>query len=232
MKEMIRAMFALRSRRRIAPSLAPLLLLVGLTGCGVYLDAELDDVYTPPMHYQRHPITVVKDTARIELVPHGNGLTAVERNEVARFAQSALINASHSIGLKHPRSARATADEVASILMEQGVPPARIVATAYDRRGPVVLTFTRNMAVMSPCGDWNESLSRSGENEPFPNFGCAHQQNIAAIVANPNDLVMPRAETPPDAPRRSQIFTDYRTPKDPSTPVNAEQSARISEVGQ
>jgi len=44
--------------------------------------------------------------------------------------------------------------------------------------------------------------------------------------------VTPRAETPSDAARRSQIFTDYRTPKDPSTPVNIGQNARISEVGQ
>jgi type IV pilus biogenesis protein CpaD/CtpE len=107
MKEMIRAMFALCPLRWIVP-LASLPLLVGLTGCETYLDAELDDVYTPPMHYQRHPVTVTKDTARIELVPHGSGLTAVERNEVARFAQSALINASHAIGLKHPKGARAT----------------------------------------------------------------------------------------------------------------------------
>jgi pilus assembly protein CpaD len=232
MKEMFRAMFALRSRQRIATSLAPLLLLVGLTGCGADRGAELDDVYAPPMHHQRHPITVTKNTARIELVPRGNGLTAVERNEVARFAQSALINASHSIGLKHPSSARATADEVASILIAEGVPPARIVATAYNGRGPVILTFARTTAVTSPCGDWNENLSLTGENEPFPNFGCAHQQNIAAVVANPNDFAMPRAETPPDAPRRSQIFTDYRTPKGPSTPVSAEQNAWISEVGQ
>jgi pilus assembly protein CpaD len=232
MKEMIRAMFALRTRRRIATSLAPLLLLVGPTGCGTYLGAELDDVYAPPMHYQRHPITVTNNIARIELVPRGNGLTAVERNEVARFAQSALINASHPIGLKHPRSARTTADEVASILIEAGIPPTRIVASAYNGRGPVILTFARTMAVTSPCGDWTENLSLTRENEPFPNFGCAHQQNIAAVVANPNDFVMPRAETPPDAPRKSQIFTDYRTPKGPSTPVSAEQNARISEIGQ
>jgi hypothetical protein len=44
--------------------------------------------------------------------------------------------------------------------------------------------------------------------------------------------VTPRAETPTDAPRKSQIFTDYRTPKDPSTPVVTEQDARVSEVGQ
>jgi pilus assembly protein CpaD len=232
MKEMSKVMFASRAHRRIATPLALLLLLAGLTGCGAYLNGELDDVYTPPMHYQRHPITVVKNTARIELVPHKSGLTAVERNEVARFAQSALTNASHSIGLSHPRSARATAEEVSAILMSEGIPPSMIVATAYGGRGPVTLTFTRTSAQTPPCGDWNENLARTGENEPFPNYGCAHQQNIAAVVANPNDFVTPRAETPPDAPRKSQIFTDYRTPKDPSTPINVEQDAKLSEVGQ
>jgi pilus assembly protein CpaD len=232
MKEMIRPMLALRPRWQIATPLAPFLLYAGLTGCGADLPAQLDDVYTPPLHYQRHPITVTRSTARIELVPHAAGLTAVERNEVARFAQSALANASLSIDLKHPQGARATAAEVASILMQQGVPPARIVASAYRARGPVVLTFARTTAVTAPCGDWSRNLALTDENRPYPDFGCAHQQNLAAIVANPNDFVMPRAETPPDAPRRSQIFSDYRTPKDPSTPVNARQNATISEVGE
>ncbi|MET0483356.1 MAG: CpaD family pilus assembly protein [Aestuariivirgaceae bacterium] len=229
---MIRPMLAPRPHRRIAMKLATLLLHVGLTGCGADLAAELDDVYTPPLHYQRHPVTVTRSTARIELVPHDGGLTAVERNEVARFAQSALANASHSIGLEHPKGARRTAEEVASILMREGVPPARIVASAYRGRGPVVLTFARTTAVTAPCGDWSRNLTLTGDNRPYPDFGCAHQRNIAAIVANPNDFVMPRAETPPDAPRRSQVFTDYRAPKDPSTPVNARQNATISEVGQ
>jgi len=126
----------------------------------------------------------------------------------------------------------ATAAEVRFILMSEGVPPGRIVTTAYGGSGPVSLIFSRTVARTAPCGDWNDNLARTGDNEPFPDFGCAHQQNIAAVVADPNDFVTPRAETPADAARRSQVFTDYRTPKDPSTPVNIQQDARISEVGQ
>ena len=235
MKEMERPMFARRLRRRTVTRLAPLLLIAALAGCGQSsLNGEIDDVYNPPMHYQRHPISVVKDTARIELVPHRGGLTRIERNEVARFAQSALATASRSIGLSHPRNAEAaaTAAGARSILIGEGVPSHMIVTTAYNGGGPVSLSFSRTIARTEPCGDWNDNLARTGENEPFPDFGCAHQQNIAAVVANPNDFVTPRAETPSDAARRSQIFTDYRTPKDPSTPVNIEQNARISEIGQ
>jgi pilus assembly protein CpaD len=235
MKEMKKTMFARRLCRRPVTRLAPLLLIAALAGCGQSsLNGEIDDFYNPPMHYQRHPISVVKDTARIELVPHRGGLTRIERNEVARFAQSALATASRSVGLSHPRNAgaAATAGEVRSILVGEGVPPYMIVTTAYNGGGPVSLSFSRTVARTEPCGDWNDNLARTGDNEPFANFGCAHQQNIAAVVADPNDFVTPRAETPADAPRKSQIFTNYRTPKDPSTPVNAEQNAWISEVGQ
>jgi hypothetical protein len=31
---------------------------------------------------------------------------------------------------------------------------------------------------------------------------------------------MPRTATPPDAMRRSQVLTDYRTPRDTATPVD------------
>ena len=100
MKEMKKTMFARRLCRRPVTRLAPLLLIAALAGCGQSsLNGEIDDFYNPPMHYQRHPISVVKDTARIELVPHRGGLRS-ERNEAARFAHSALAPASRSVGVR------------------------------------------------------------------------------------------------------------------------------------
>ena len=138
MKEMETTMFARRLRRRPVTRLAPLLLIAALAGCGQSaLNGEIDDVYNPPMHYQRHPISVVKDSARIELVPHRGGLTRMERNEVARFAQSALATASRAIGLSHSRNAGAiaTAAEARSILIGEGVPPDMIVSAPIMAAG-------------------------------------------------------------------------------------------------
>ncbi len=56
-----------------------------------------------------------------------------------------------------------------------------------------------------------------------PNFGCATQHNIAAVVANPEDFETPRTATPADAMRRYQVFVDYRKPKNTAT--------RTSELG-
>jgi hypothetical protein len=52
-------------------------------------------------------------------------------------------------------------------------------------------------AVVKKCGDWSENAAESSDNEMAENHGCAVQSNIAAMSANPNDLVrarkMPRA---------------------------------------
>ena len=45
-----------------------------------------------------------------------------------------------------------------------------IVTTAYNGGGPVSLSFSRTVARTEPCGDWNDNLARTGENEPFPEF--------------------------------------------------------------
>jgi pilus assembly protein CpaD len=73
----------------------------------------------------------------------------------------------------------------------------------------VVVSFVRTVAVTEECGSWN-NLAYQPENEQYDNFGCAHQHNIAAMVANPQDLVAPQPSTPPDAGKTSLAIDAYR----------------------
>lgn len=50
-----------------------------------------------------------------------------------------------------------------------------------------------------PCGSWPENLRAKQFNETQPEFGCVFQQNFAAMVSNPDDLVHARATTPPQS---------------------------------
>ena len=57
------------------------------------------------------------------------------------------------------------------------------------------------VAEAGPCGLWPDDLGPSYdpkhfENKQYYNLGCATQRNLAAMVADPADLVQPRAEAP------------------------------------
>ena len=48
------------------------------------------------------------------------------------------------------------------------------------------------------------------QNRHYESFGCATQQNLAAMVDNPLDLLYPRGMTPADAARRATVLDKYR----------------------
>ncbi|MEI9929673.1 MAG: CpaD family pilus assembly lipoprotein [Rhizomicrobium sp.] len=79
--------------------------------------------------------------------------------------------------------------------------------------------------------DWGDTA----DNQPPPTFGCAVQKNIAAMVADPRDLVQQRAMGPSDAARRTTVMGHYEkgeiTQSDKHTGDKAvEQSGESSSV--
>jgi type IV pilus biogenesis protein CpaD/CtpE len=49
-----------------------------------------------------------------------------------------------------------------------------------------------NRATVEDCGQWDVNVSETDHNMMAPNHGCAVQSNIAAMAANPKDLVRAR----------------------------------------
>lgn len=89
----------------------------------------------------------------------------------------------------------------------------------YRQRHPIMVG-PQGAYVASQCGLWPNDLgiAPGGDdhmNRPSWNHGCATQHNLAAIVANPNDLIAPRAETPADTARRQTVFGRYRRGEPP-----------------
>src|SRR5262245_21334209 len=83
------------------------------------------------------------------------------------------------------------------------------VPTAHYELHPIVVT--KSGAHAKHCGEWSEDMTDTSQNEPYAELGCSHQNNIAAMVANPEDLIRPSATAPADPMRRTVIFDKYRT---------------------
>lgn len=204
---------------RLGPAIA-VCASVLLAGC--QYDPILEDNYQPVSVSERYPIKVVKAPVKTGIRAPSGILGIEQKNAVVEFATAAKRSASSRIALKYPSgngASRAVATEIGSLLVEQGIPEAMISFGSYPggRAQPIQLSYERKVAVTKECGDWSSNLGSSFSNEPFPNFGCAHQHNIAAMVANPEDFERPRASGPVLAENRTEamkIFVQNSTAGD------------------
>lgn len=186
--------------------------------------------FIPEYHYQRYPIEVQKVTAQLRIPVVAGRLTAAERIRVQRFAAQALSLTSPIQVIRPAGSLKGEvlAAEVTKELVRAGIEPSRIV----HRQGKVqevLLTMPRKIAVTKECGDWSKPLNETAMNRMYPNFGCAQQHNLAAMVDNPEDFERPRVMTPPDMDARNAAMQKYRKLKDTTSAWPSGRRLKIEE---
>ncbi len=196
----------------------------------------------------RHPIAIVEKnrTLTIFVGSARNGLTPDQRADVLAFAQSWRDDGTgrflieHPTGVRNARAAAAALGEVRSILRAFGVSAGAISVRSYrapnDTLAVIRVNYPRLATQVGPCGQWPDDLGSSDdpnhfENIEYWNFGCSTQRNLAAMVANPNDLVQPRGESTTYTPRRTTVLDKYRKGESPATTYPDANKGAISDLG-
>lgn len=199
---------------RLGSTLVLLLPALLVAGCSQDF-ASVDDVYVPALPEQRFPIEVVDRPVKITVPAEPGRLPSSEVNRIANFAKAARGNATSPISVTYPSgsaTARGVSQQAVKVLMSQGVPRSRIQTASYSGKSDVVsLVFTRRIAATKPCGNWPENIAENSKNEPYPDYACATQNNLAAMVKNPDDFERPRAMGPTYADSRMQTVRDYQS---------------------
>ncbi|MBI2718018.1 MAG: CpaD family pilus assembly protein [Rhizobiales bacterium] len=167
--------------------------------------------YQSQAFYDRYPIKVAKAPIKVGVVAKSGSLRPEQVNAVVNFARDARDNAQSRVAIKWPSGSaksRQVAIDIAQLLVDEGVPQSMIKATSYPGGAtePIQMSFERKVAVTRECGDWSQNLANDSSNGPYPNFGCAYQNNIAALVANPEDFEHPRATSPVLASNRTEVM--------------------------
>lgn len=78
------------------------------------------------------------------------------------------------------------------VLLSEGAP---ITAGAVNP-GSVRVVVSRSRASIPGCPNWSGLSQPNYANRTMPNYGCAVNGNLAAMVADPQDLVHGRADLP------------------------------------
>jgi pilus assembly protein CpaD len=192
-----------------------------LAGCARRDSIKVGSV--PDDYRTNHPIVVAEQEEKIDL-PVGaseQGLSRIHRVAIDGFVSGydrrtgAPISIMVPIGGANSTSASFVADELGRHMVAKGVPAGRVVTIPYDAGAPeasppIRVTYRRVKASTGACGRWPDDILKTVDNKHYANFGCAYQNNLAAQMANPADLLGPREPGDIDAENRGNALDEYK----------------------
>jgi len=188
---------------------------------------------------EQFAITVSNAPDQILLAPHPDGLSNAQGDALAALVNRWRDAGADTITILAPAGGdgqvyHATA-AIEAALEQQGVSPDQIKLGGYNatRAGaPIAVGFKSYKAQGPKCGlDW-KSFTASKNNDVNSNFGCATTANIAAMIANPADLLSPRPMDPADASRRDVVMGKYRQGALTSTAKDPQANGAVSDAVQ
>jgi pilus assembly protein CpaD len=190
-------------------------------------DAEVYDRMTPVS--VRHPITVEPSIRELQISAGAHGLTEADRLRVRAVAREYLA-VGHGPFVIASAGGRTQADAIAAA-QKEGVSRDRIEIATYHGGSGAVISYTMYTATGPECGNFGEDITFSPENKSSPNFGCATQKNMAAMLEDPRDLIAPRGEEPASSARRATVIKAYREGQNTAAARTDQDSGAVSTVG-
>jgi pilus assembly protein CpaD len=190
-----------------------------------------------------HPIAVEPSFREIKLQYAGGaaGMTADDAVRFDAFLTDYRTHGNGSLGISVPAGAPAHAAIAffGERAAASGISRDKILVSTHDAVNGdfrVDVSYITYTAHTESCGDWSEDLAYTADNQTPKNFGCAVQQNIAAMVADPRDLIAAQPMGPVDSNRRGTVMGLYEqgkiTQAEKKIPdASVEQSAPGSGIG-
>ena len=154
-------------------------LVLNLTACGGTMNRGMDSVHQP----------VVSRTDYVFDVNDGMGAQASQR--LAAWFETLNLGYGDRISVDDPSGSPANRSAVAAAANRYGL---AVQDTAPVTQGEIIpgmfrVVVSRSKAEVSGCPDWSRTSNGNYNSDAPSNFGCATNANLAAMVANPNDLV-------------------------------------------
>ncbi len=179
---------------------------------------------------EQHPISVDSQTVTMTLDAATGELSSLDKARIKAFGDSYMRNGHGVVSVTSPSGPGGEA--VRKALYEAGVPQASIAAADYrsgeGAPGDTIISYTHYVATPSACGLWEGTRERDHRNLNSPNFGCATQNNLAAMIGDPHDLIAPAEMTDPDSTTRIRGVKAYREGKVTSSKADSAINTEIA----
>ena len=176
--------FAKHSKLAKAPAFALALSLgLALGGCGgMATNKSLYSVKQP---------VVERSSYTFDVRTSQSGLTIPEQQRLDSWFDAMELGYGDRVSIDDPLASDATREAVSElagrrgILVDSGAP----MTSGAVQPGYARVVLTRSTAAVPGCPDWSAKSDMNFNNATSPGYGCAINSNLAAMVANPEDLI-------------------------------------------
>ena len=160
---------------------ASLALTAALAGCAAGpVNSSLNSVHQPVVERSVHAINLATPTG---------ALGPSEQQRLAAWFAALPLSYGDKLVIEGG-TAPAQAD-IAALAARSGVLPGdtSVNPAADVAPGNVRVSVLRSRAFVPGCPDWSANSTTRGDNATSPNFGCAVNSNLAAMLADPEHLL-------------------------------------------
>ena len=171
------------TKRPVSQALIALALGSAVTACGGMPENRT-------LYSTKQPV-VERTTMALDVSSGRDGINYAERQRIDDWFQAMNLRYGDRVAVADPYGSSGTFEAVEQIAARYGILVSGDGAiedgTVTPGRARVVVT--RSSASVPGCPDWSAKSGLNYNNAIYPNYGCAVHSNLAAMVANPEDLV-------------------------------------------
>ena len=185
-----------------------LALATSLAGCtgAAHSNRSLESVHQPVVRNSIYQFDVAATNG--ELPPSEQGRLQGWFDAMSvRYGDRVSIEDSSLYGASSAQATVRSMVERRGLLLSNDVP----VTTGAVPEGHVRVIVTRASAFVPGCPNWESKTSLNPTNATSSNYGCATNSNLAAMVADPNDLIKGARNTGSDPTAATRPIQTYRT---------------------
>lgn len=171
------------NNRKLTGALAVSLTLM-LGACGGY-PTENRSLYSV-----RQPV-VERSNFTLDVNTAGDGLPVSEQHRLVDWFEAMNLRYGDRVSLDDGSTNPRVKEDVAAlagrygVLLSDGAP----VTEGYVNPGQARVVITRSTAHVPGCPDWSANAEGNEMNATYPGYGCAVNGNMAAMIADPEDLL-------------------------------------------
>ena len=185
-----------------------LALATSLAGCAgaAFSNRSLDSVHQPVVRNSIYQFDVAASNG--ELPPSEQGRLQGWLDAMGvRYGDRVAIEDTSVYGASSAQATVRSMVERRGLLLSTDVP----VTTGDVPEGHLRVVVTRASASVPGCPNWDSKSSINPTNSTSSNYGCAINSNLAAMVADPNDLIKGASNADLDPNAATRAINTYRT---------------------